>query len=860
MLCDMNGSTIFSDDDSMPTMKPGTNGNGMADTPFKPHLFQAARSENAHFPSSIGLDDDSMPTAIPGRDMAGILGRIDQYDLIRKLGGGFGVVYLARDTVSGVDVALKTLHPLLKTNAEEMNALREKFRLVHGLTHSNIAKALSLHQVQHADVWDDTARRELRLSPGDSVMVMDYAPGVTLSKWRRQFPDGRVPQPLAFEIARQIASALDYAHGEKIVHRDVKPGNIMVESLDKTIRVRLLDFGLAAEIRSSMSRVSTEMGDTSGTRPYMAPEQWLGKKQDGRTDQYALACVLYEMLSGEPPFAGVFETGDPAVMMAVVTGNNVPSVADLPKSVNLSLGKALAKAPTERYPSCELFIKTVKGSVKLPWSAPMRIPDILCGKGEKFRAGMEILQRRVVSIKAIIWKARVRVSSSIETVRLRFWRCFTFATVTSFILVIATAAMVSLLAWYALRTGHMQWASRLNESPSQYVALDAIVSPQNPWALFTIPGFPYASLRETITPVRARRRIEMNDTPDLPGAPYDFDEAERSVQYANYRAALNLDLDDAATPDWAVDAAYEVFSPNKAGAVPVTPEHKRDALRRYQAFARSGSPLDLMFQSEREMEVAKAKGDWKSAKDKGADAAVLLIDSNDADNDFLIRNVNYWASRLAGVGPETAREAIVPQRIESFDRHVAESDREIFLAATIPRLDPITKDVFENFRDNNWRFQDSDAPKLSSLPQEQRELFFALAQFSRPCASSTNWGVGAISAALKTFYDRAWRVAIERPGFLRKAAVFVIGERLFRRQGENSFAVIQSHRSFVETRQIRRELLAPKLAKFSPFTLLAIDLFGLLGYIFPLWGVLFVARFRALGRKIRTIPGSEGCE
>ncbi len=296
------------------------------------------------------------------------LGRIDQYDLVRKLGGGgFGVVYLARDTVSGVEVALKTLHPLLKANAEEMERLREKFALVSRLSHPNIATALVLHPVREVAIADDEARRELRLFPGDSVMVMRYAPGVTLSKWRRQFKDGIVPLPKVLEVGRQIASALDYAHSERIVHRDIKPANLMVETLsqpsgsqaDLGLRVRILDFGLAAEIRSSMSRVSTEKGDTSGTRPYMAPEQWLGKKQDGRTDQYALACVLYELLAGEPPFAGVFETGDPAIMRTAVERDAPEEIEDASPAVNAALMKALAKNPKERFGSCAEFVEAV---------------------------------------------------------------------------------------------------------------------------------------------------------------------------------------------------------------------------------------------------------------------------------------------------------------------------------------------------------------------------------------------------------------------------------------------------------------------------------------------------------------------
>lgn len=303
----------------------------------------------------------SPPTQSGAGRSGGGLGRIDQYELLSRLGGGgFGVVYLARDTVSGAQVALKTLHPLLRGSAEEMERVRSNFATVSRLHHANIASALVLHVVRDV-VCDDAARRDLHVAPGDTVVLMTYAPGATLSRWRRQFPGGKVPFGQALEICSQVADALDYAHANQVVHRDVKPSNVAVDEREGQILATVLDFGLAAEIRASMSRVSSETGNTSGTRPYMAPEQWAGRRQDGRTDQYALACLFYELVSGAVPFANVFDTGDPLVMERAVLGRKPDPVAGIPRHANAALLKALAKDPGRRFPTCRAFIRALAG-------------------------------------------------------------------------------------------------------------------------------------------------------------------------------------------------------------------------------------------------------------------------------------------------------------------------------------------------------------------------------------------------------------------------------------------------------------------------------------------------------------------
>lgn len=295
-----------------------------------------------------------------------ILGRIDQYELLRELGsGGFGCVYLAHDTIADINVAVKGLPPIVRNQRAEIENIKRNFALVSRLHHPNIAAALTLHPAFDVTYANSQVSDKLHVFKGDTLVVMQYAPGITLSKWVKQFPGGIVPIEKAIEITSYIAKALDYAHAEKILHRDIKPENVMIDA-DKDSRsvIRVLDFGLAAEIHSSISRVSNDISDTSGTRPYMAPEQWLGSDQGHETDQYSLAVLFYELVTGKVPFSSAFQTGDPMVMFGAISRKD-PEIPDwLPKSIRSALHKALSKKRTDRFSSCSEFSDALRNGVK----------------------------------------------------------------------------------------------------------------------------------------------------------------------------------------------------------------------------------------------------------------------------------------------------------------------------------------------------------------------------------------------------------------------------------------------------------------------------------------------------------------
>ena len=298
-------------------------------------------------------DDRSMggaPTMRPGqsgpagrRFAAGdlILGR---YRVTDELGqGGMGVVYRCLDEVAGADVALKALPPEVAHNSGEMEEVRANFRLVSKLHHPNIANANTL---------------ERDAESGDTYLIMECVDGYDVRQWvRRRRDEGR---PLTLDevtiIAYRIAEALDYAHEQGVIHRDIKPSNVRVNFEGE---VKVLDFGLAAQLQMSLSRVSQAYHGTSGTGPYMAPEQWQGRRQGAASDQYALAATVYELLGGSPPF----ENHDTAILREAVLKDAPLPLEDVPAHVNAALLRALSKDPAQRFASCGEFVKALAEKV-----------------------------------------------------------------------------------------------------------------------------------------------------------------------------------------------------------------------------------------------------------------------------------------------------------------------------------------------------------------------------------------------------------------------------------------------------------------------------------------------------------------
>ena len=248
------------------------------------------------------------------------------YAIERELGqGGMATVYLAEDLKHRRKVAVKVLKPELAAAVGHERFLRE-ITTTANLRHPHI---LPLYDSGEAD--------------GFLYYVMPYVEGESLQA--RLAREKQLPLDDALQIAREVADALSYAHAHGVVHRDIKPDNIMLESGHAVVA----DFGIARAVDAAGGETLTQTGIAVGTPVYMSPEQAAGGEVDGRSDLYALGCVLYEMLGGQPPFTG--STVESLIHQHVMV--EAPPITNLrpavPTPVVAALTRALAKAPADRF-------------------------------------------------------------------------------------------------------------------------------------------------------------------------------------------------------------------------------------------------------------------------------------------------------------------------------------------------------------------------------------------------------------------------------------------------------------------------------------------------------------------------------
>ena len=282
--------------------------------------------------------------------------RIGRYELRERLGaGGMARVYKAWDTTLQRLVAIKILHEHLAEDPSFKERFEREARMVASFNHPNI--------VQLYDFDSVTLNGFLQY-----YMVMSYVPGTTL---RRELDTQPAPQrglPLerAQTISNDLCAALTYAHARGMVHRDVKPGNVLI---DENGRAILTDFGIA---RLAQSTRLTQDGSSTGTPAYMSPEQASGQAGDARSDLYALGVIQFELLTGEPPYA---DEGSMAVMMKHVSAD-IPVYSERAGETSPALdayfSRALAKNPNTRFQSAaeqeQAFLGALDG--KMPGPAP----------------------------------------------------------------------------------------------------------------------------------------------------------------------------------------------------------------------------------------------------------------------------------------------------------------------------------------------------------------------------------------------------------------------------------------------------------------------------------------------------------
>lgn len=290
-----------------------------------------------------------------------------RYEISQLIGrGGMAEVHIGTDTRLNRIVAIKILRQDLARDPVFQARFRREAQSAANLNHPSIVAVY------------DTGEETITASDGAEIkvpyIVMEYVEGHTV---RELLTDGNpVPLEEAVEIVSGVLDALEYAHHQNLVHRDIKPGNVMITTTGK---IKVMDFGIARALSDSQATM-TQTDAVVGTAQYLSPEQARGEQVDARSDLYSAGCLLFELLTGQPPFKG-----DSAVAVAFQHVSQLPplpsSIApDIPESLDRVVMKALAKDREDRYPDAahmraDLQASLRGGSVAAPatstWTAPL---------------------------------------------------------------------------------------------------------------------------------------------------------------------------------------------------------------------------------------------------------------------------------------------------------------------------------------------------------------------------------------------------------------------------------------------------------------------------------------------------------
>ncbi len=303
--------------------------------------------------SESSLPEESLPDPVSHFDpprRPGSLGRLAHYEVESYLGqGGFGTVVKAFDEKLQRPVAIKLLASIFGPQSSARERFFREARAAATIRHENVVQIYAVEE--HPRPY----------------IVMEYVPGETLQD--RLDRDGRIPVAEALTIASQVALGLAAAHDRGLVHRDIKPCNILLENVGDTIHARIADFGLA--LSKADSRL-TQSGVVAGTPMFMAPEQASGKTLDGRADLFSLGSLLYIMLSGTPPFGD----SDVMIVLSRIVSQEPVSLSELdpelPAHVIEIVKRMHAKKPEQRFQNGREVSNALLNALKGPPSRSIK--------------------------------------------------------------------------------------------------------------------------------------------------------------------------------------------------------------------------------------------------------------------------------------------------------------------------------------------------------------------------------------------------------------------------------------------------------------------------------------------------------